>query len=140
MKMKPVVVTLTLLLPLVLSLSLQEDDLVFDDVGEETSQASIIQSKDQITWKTKDYNNKNQHPTVERFWGIPNDVATFGHVFKLKIPKQAFSGTVDHYEVKWYSVFFIFLDICQCFSSNSPIQESFVYCLIDSHDLGPLNN
>lgn len=114
-----IVLLLIALVPLINSINLQEDDLVFDDVGEEASQAPvIINTKDHDTNndnnnnddddEDNNINNKhnidinntnNKYKSIEKFRGVPDDVAIVGHVFKLKIPKQAFSGNVDHYEV-----------------------------------------
>jgi neurexin len=36
---------------------------------------------------------------VQKLWGIPDTMATVGKLFHMKIPGDAFSGDVDHYEV-----------------------------------------
>jgi hypothetical protein len=36
---------------------------------------------------------------VQKLWGIPDTVATVGKLFHMKIPGDAFSGDVGHYEV-----------------------------------------
>jgi neurexin len=36
---------------------------------------------------------------VQKLWGIPDTVANVGKLFHMKIPGDAFSGDVDHFEV-----------------------------------------
>lgn len=97
--MKPPVLTLTLLLPLVLGLTLQEDDIVFDDNVEEVTSVSPVAHRKEHEIPRIRTEKKNAHH-VERLWGVPKTSITVGHLFKLKIPKEAFGGDVDHYEVK----------------------------------------
>ncbi|XP_058799725.1 dystroglycan 1-like isoform X2 [Phymastichus coffea] len=78
--------------------SYQEDDLVFDDVGEETPTASSEQPA-----TTSEPNRRDRGkpcPFVQRLLGMPDAVAQVGHVFKLHVPKQAFSGSIDYYEAR----------------------------------------
>lgn len=111
-------VTFLLLLPHCYALAIQaEDDLVFDDVGEEAASAGKVdpgiihhQNQDrQREQRHKDHRDREQklakentsstNSRVERLWGMPDVTATQGHVFKMKIPKQAFGGNVQRYEV-----------------------------------------
>lgn len=96
----PYVLACFLLLPTaLLGLTLQEDDLVFDDVGEETTStaATVI--------RTNWYEQKYPHET-RRHQGASFDkervhvVVPVGHVLKLKVHKEAFSGPEDYYEVR----------------------------------------
>lgn len=84
---------LSLLLSLTLGLTLQEDDLVFDEVSEETSQPPTVVTRHK-EHEVKIHKHK-KYKKIERFWRI----AVVGQVFKLKIPRQAFSGNIDRYEV-----------------------------------------
>ena len=93
-----------LLLPLVLGLTLQEDDLVFDDVGEDsTSTAATVISRRfddrRTSWHEQQWPHDLTKQQVERLWSVPDVVVPVGHVLKLRIPRQAFSGPVDYYEV-----------------------------------------
>lgn len=109
MKKHPHILTcVLLLLPLALALSLQEDDLVFDDVGEDNDNvpvgpalinhhASSRGRSDQHGSSSRD--GRRHASRVERAWGVPDSVVPIGHVFRMKIPRQAFSGSVDFYEV-----------------------------------------
>lgn len=120
MKKHPrILACILLLLPLALGLSLQEDDLVFDDVGEDNDNDNDNMSA--RLWDfgpvlinnhhaTRDRSDRNEHESssrdgrrhasrVERAWGVSDSVVPVGHVFKMKIPRQAFSGNVDFYEV-----------------------------------------
>jgi neurexin len=36
---------------------------------------------------------------IQRLWGIPDTVAPLGKLFHMNVPRDAFSGDVDHYEV-----------------------------------------
>ncbi|XP_015119137.1 myb-like protein U isoform X1 [Diachasma alloeum] len=93
--MKLTCLALTLLLPLTLGLNYQEDDLVFDDITEETSPPPTVVTRHEVkTYKAKAYKK------IRRFRGIPDGIAVVGQVFKLKIPKQAFSGNVDSYDIR----------------------------------------
>lgn len=94
-----------LLLPLVLGLTLQEDDLVFDDVGEDsTSTAATVISRRfddrRTSWHEQQWPHDVTKQQVERLWGVPDVVVPVGHVLKLRIPRQAFTGPVDYYEVR----------------------------------------
>ncbi|XP_033227907.1 dystroglycan isoform X2 [Belonocnema kinseyi] len=110
-------VTFLLFLPHCYTLAIQtEDDLVFDDVGEEAASAVKVdpgiihhQNQDhQREQRHKDHrdrqhklskeNTSSTSGRVERLWGMPDVTATQGHVFKMKIPKQAFGGNVQRYE------------------------------------------
>ena len=99
----PCVLAYFLLLPAVLGLSLQEDDLVFDDVGEENSSPATVISRRYEELRTSWHEQKRPHDSkryqVERLWGVPDVIVPVGHVLKLRIPRQAFAGTVDYYEV-----------------------------------------
>lgn len=108
--MKPLLVAASLLLPLALSLTLQEDDLVFDDVGEPSASGSSLYGADEYRDHDKKHDRTridNKKHNVERLWGIPDTSVVVGHVFKMRILKQAFSGSVDHFEVKIFHSSFI---------------------------------
>ncbi|XP_032681141.1 dystroglycan isoform X2 [Odontomachus brunneus] len=104
---KPHVLACVLLLPLALALSLQEDDLVFDDVGEDNENDAPLSTVNYHTVPRADRREHvvepsfrdNRRHRFERLWGVPDTVVPVGHVFKMKIPRQAFSGNVDFYEV-----------------------------------------
>lgn len=103
MKKPHVLASLLLLLPLALGLSLQEDDLVFDDVGEDIENDALAPTVNYHTGSRADRHdpssrNGRRH-RFERLWGVPDTVVPVGHAFKMKIPRQAFSGNVDFYEV-----------------------------------------
>lgn len=109
MKKHPHILTcVLLLLPLALALSLQEDDLVFDDVGEDNDNDNVPVGPALINHHTS--RGRSEHGSssrdgrghasrLERAWGVPDSVVPVGHVFRMKIPRQAFSGSVDFYEV-----------------------------------------
>ena len=114
MKKHPHILTcVLLLLPLTLGLSLQEDDLVFDDVSEDNGNDNVPVGPVLINHHTssRGRSNRYEHESpsrdgrswhasrVERAWGVPDSVVPVGHVFRMKIPRQAFSGSVDFYEV-----------------------------------------
>ncbi|CAB0031996.1 unnamed protein product, partial [Trichogramma brassicae] len=91
-----------LLLGLVTGLSLaasyQEDDLVFDDVGNES--ASPSSSRAEQLEERQHAKEPKKWLRVEKLLGMPDIAATVGKVFKLHVPKQAFSGNVDYYEAR----------------------------------------
>ncbi|XP_072747306.1 uncharacterized protein [Anoplolepis gracilipes] len=110
MKKHPhILACILLLLPLALGLSLQEDDLVFDDVGEDNDNDNLPAGPALINHATHSRSDRYEHGSsrdgrrhasrVERAWGVSDSVVPVGHVFKMKIPRQAFSGNVDFYEV-----------------------------------------
>ncbi|XP_014212540.1 dystroglycan-like [Copidosoma floridanum] len=74
------------------ALSLPEDDLVFEDEAPD-------QQPQQHVKEPKPRPGKKWRP-VKSLLGMPDAVAPAGHLFKLGVPKQAFSGSVDYYEVK----------------------------------------
>lgn len=100
---KPHILTYLLILPLVVGFTLQEDDLVFDDVGEENSSSPSIERhvEDRVGNEHDRRSSKDtrRHHRVERLWGVPDVVVPVGHVFKLRITRQAFGGSVDRYEI-----------------------------------------
>lgn len=101
---KPHILTYLLLLPLVLGFNLQEDDLVFDDIGEESSstpsiERHIIDRSRTVGHDRRLVKDTKRHHRVERLWDIPDVIVPVGHVFKLRITRQAFGGSVDRYEV-----------------------------------------
>lgn len=131
MKKHPhVVACVLLLLSLASGLSLQEDDLVFDDVGEDNDndytpaaaglpltnhsanhhqyRSDRLLSEHHPDEPSKYHSdgsssrNTKRHASfegVERLWGVPDVVTMVGHVFKMRIPDEAFAGDVDFYEV-----------------------------------------
>ncbi|XP_046628193.1 dystroglycan 1 isoform X3 [Neodiprion virginianus] len=101
----PLLLILLLVFPLTLTLTLQEDDLVFDDVGEPSASASgpsIFSNEEHQEYneRKRDRSRDGKKHNVERLWGIPNTFVVVGHVFKMRILKQAFSGSVDHFEAR----------------------------------------
>ncbi|XP_046746458.1 dystroglycan 1-like isoform X4 [Diprion similis] len=101
----PLLLILLLVFPLALSLTLQEDDLVFDDVGESSASASgpsIFSNEEHQEYneRKRDRSRDGKKHNVERLWGIPDTSVVVGHVFKMRILKQAFSGSVDHFEAR----------------------------------------
>ena len=74
---------------------------MFDDVGEETPtgvSAEAESSPSPSPASTHSHSSKKWQ-RVEKLLGMPDAVASVGHVFKLHVPKQAFAGDVDFYEV-----------------------------------------
>lgn len=37
---------------------------------------------------------------VSRLWGVPDTYAVVGKLFSLAVPKKAFKGDIDYYEVR----------------------------------------
>jgi hypothetical protein len=117
-KMKPMkLLPLLFLLPLCLGMSMQEDDLVFDDVGEETPTVGTEsespqhqQSRDNTLSKGKTAppmpfpKHAKKWQGVQKLLPIHDSIATVGHVFKLHIPKDLFTGSLDYYEVRFMSL------------------------------------
>jgi len=108
MKKHPHILTcVLLLLPLALGVNLQEDDLVFDDVGEDNDNVGTVLinhhtsrgRSDRYEHGSSSRDGRRHASRVERAWGVPDAVVPIGHVFRMKIPRQAFSGSVDFYEV-----------------------------------------
>lgn len=101
---------LAFIIPLALGLTFQEDDLVFDDVSDDSqpiSSASPLinqppelyqpqppQSQSHPSTGSKIIESTSQSPFPEA-----NVTTTVGHVFRFKVPKHAFGGSVNHYEV-----------------------------------------
>ena len=52
--------------------------------------------------KPKDTKFSNIVP-VHRVWGIPDTQTVVGKLYVLQIPKDAFKGDIDHYEVSFQS-------------------------------------
>lgn len=95
----PYFLTCFLLLPTaLLGLTLQEDDLVFDDVGEET--ASTAATVIRTNWYEQKYSHDTKRHQFDKERVIPHVVVPVGHVLKLKVHKEAFSGPEDYYEVR----------------------------------------
>ncbi|XP_076659252.1 uncharacterized protein LOC143362733 isoform X3 [Halictus rubicundus] len=105
MKNPYVLACFLLLAPLSSGLTLQEDDLVFDDVGDEgtSTAATVINSRrfdePRTSWHEENRPRDLKRHQVEMLWGVPDVVVPVGHVLKLRIPRQAFTGPVDYYEV-----------------------------------------
>lgn len=79
---------LGLAMALVVTVSHSEEDFAF-----ETSAAE----------EQETHNGLYTHPIstpVQKLWGIPDTVATVGKLFHMKIPGDAFSGDVGHYEAR----------------------------------------
>lgn len=86
--------------------------MVFDDVGEDndndnspTGSALINHHatrgrSDRYEHGSSSRDGRRHTSRVERAWGVSDSVVPVGHVFKMKIPRQAFSGNVDFYEVR----------------------------------------
>ncbi|XP_011876234.1 PREDICTED: dystroglycan isoform X2 [Vollenhovia emeryi] len=112
MKKHPHILTcaLFLLLSLALGYSLQEDDLVFDDVGEDNDNGNVPNvlmnphsrrgQTDRHEHGSSSRDGRRHASRVERAWGVPDSILLAGHVFRMKIPQQAFSGSVVSYEVR----------------------------------------
>lgn len=112
-----------LLLPLtLLGLNLQEDDLVFDDVGEDNDN-NVMVGPVLINHRTshgrfESLSRRNSFRMVEKARSIPDVIVPVGHVFKMKISRPTFSGNVDFYEVRWPSITHIFSNIFRLRSWN----------------------
>lgn len=77
----------------------------------------------EVFYKSQNYTNKNlvlqihqldylqvelqlNHSEIEknglrRLWGVPDTSAYVGHLFRMEIPKEAFSETVNTYKVRF---------------------------------------
>lgn len=89
----------------VLGLTLQEDDLVFDDVGEEgTSTAATVISRRyderKANWLEQKYPHEVKRHQFDEVNNVPHVVVPVGHVLKLRVHKEAFTGPEDYYEVR----------------------------------------
>ncbi|KAJ8674207.1 hypothetical protein QAD02_005469 [Eretmocerus hayati] len=89
-----------------LSLSLPpEDEFIFDDEQPSSSSSSNEPVETQANYADR-HQSKLQHQTVkesqrvDRLLGLPDAVATVGHVFKIHVPDQAFAGDVDYYKAR----------------------------------------
>ncbi|XP_045452304.1 dystroglycan 1 [Melitaea cinxia] len=80
-------VACALLLLCPLALSRHDDDFAFDN--NEEFQVELTANHSEIA--------KNG---LRRLWGVPDTSAYVGHLFRMEIPKQAFSGDVLAYKVK----------------------------------------
>lgn len=104
MKNPYVLACLLLVAPAVLCLTLQEDDLVFDDVGEEgTSTAATVISRrydeHKANWLEQKYPHEVKRHQFDKVNNVPHVVVPVGHVLKLRVHKEAFTGPEDYYEV-----------------------------------------
>lgn len=126
------------LLPVILGLSLQEDDLVFDDAGEENDNDKVPAGPSLLNHHTSRGRSDHEHGSssrngwrhssrVERAWGVPDAVVPVGHVFKMKIPRQAFSGNVDFYEVSPNDSHLVFPDLRSRDQSQDFLVGSFLH-------------
>ncbi|XP_076637441.1 uncharacterized protein LOC143349794 isoform X2 [Colletes latitarsis] len=125
----PYLLACFLLLPLVLGLTLQEDDLVFDDIGEDSSSSSTAATVNsrrfdlafddvgedgastaatainrrfndlRTSWRDHKRPYDTDKHQVERLWGVPHVVVPVGHVLKLRIPQQPFTEPADYYQL-----------------------------------------
>lgn len=78
---------LGLAMALLMTASHSEEDFAFETPAAEEQEA---------------LSGLHAHPIstpVQKLWGIPDTVANIGKLFHMKIPGDAFSGDVDHYEV-----------------------------------------
>ncbi|XP_050352767.1 dystroglycan 1 isoform X4 [Nymphalis io] len=80
-------VACALLLLCPLALSRHDDDFAFDN--NEEFQVELTANHSEIA--------KNG---LRRLWGVPDTSAYVGHLFRMEIPKQAFSGDVLAYKVR----------------------------------------
>ncbi|XP_062529974.1 dystroglycan 1 isoform X6 [Bombyx mori] len=76
-----------LLLLCPLALSRHDDDFAFDN--SEEFQVELTANHSEIA--------KNG---LRRLWGVPDTLAYVGHLFRMEIPKEAFSGKVVAYKVR----------------------------------------
>ncbi|XP_049877317.1 dystroglycan 1 isoform X2 [Pectinophora gossypiella] len=76
-----------LLLLCPLALSRHDDDFAFDN--SEEFQVELTANHSEIA--------KNG---LRRLWGVPDTSAYVGHLFRMEIPKEAFSGKVQTYKVR----------------------------------------
>lgn len=79
---------LGLAMALVMTASHSEEDFAFETPSAEEQEA---------------LNGLHTHPIstpVQKLWGIPDTVASVGKIFHVKVPGDAFSGDVDHYEAR----------------------------------------
>ncbi|XP_039758900.1 dystroglycan isoform X2 [Pararge aegeria] len=80
-------VACTILLLCPLALSRHDDDFAFDN--NEEFQVDLTANHSEIA--------KNG---LKRLWGVPDTSAYVGHLFRMEIPKEAFSGEVLAYKVR----------------------------------------
>ncbi|CAL7949940.1 unnamed protein product [Xylocopa violacea] len=101
----PYVLACFLLLPAVLGLNLQEDDLVFDDVGEESSSTAATVISRRYDERRDSWHEQKHHPRdrerhhLDRLPNVPHVVVPVGHVLKLRVHRESFSGPEDYYEL-----------------------------------------
>ncbi|CAB3257028.1 unnamed protein product [Arctia plantaginis] len=84
-RMRYIVCALLLLCPL--ALTRHDDDFAFDN--SEEFQVELTANHSEIA--------KNG---LRRLWGVPDTSAYVGHLFRMEIPKEAFSGKVIAYKVR----------------------------------------
>ncbi|XP_059060908.1 dystroglycan 1 isoform X2 [Achroia grisella] len=70
-----------------LALSRHDDDFAFDNSDE--FQVELTANHSEIT-----------RNGLRRLWGVPDTSAYVGHLFRMEIPKEAFSGEVQAYKVR----------------------------------------
>ncbi|KOC64837.1 Dystroglycan [Habropoda laboriosa] len=105
MKNPYVLACFLLLLPSVLGLALQEDDLVFDDVGEEntgSTAATVISCEEpprRVSWHDQKRPLEPKRYQLDRLRDIPRVVVPVGHLLKLKVDREMFSGPEDYFEL-----------------------------------------
>lgn len=124
MKNPYVLACFLLVAPAVLSLTLQEDDLVFDDVGEEgTSTAATVISRRyderKANWFEQKYPHEIKRHQFDKVNNVPHVVVPVGHVLKLRVHKEAFTGPEDYYEVRKNQLLFLL-------GTASPCIEHFI--------------
>ncbi|XP_053595810.1 dystroglycan 1 isoform X1 [Microplitis demolitor] len=104
-------ILLSFIIPLALGLTFQEDDLVFDDVSDDSqpiSSASPLTNQPSESSSESSQASSHYHkdlkikgiPNVESPFPQANVTTTVGHIFKFKISKQSFGSSVNHYEIR----------------------------------------
>ncbi|XP_057333424.1 dystroglycan 1-like isoform X2 [Microplitis mediator] len=104
-------ILLSFIIPLALGLTFQEDDLVFDDVSDDSQPiSSASPSTNQPSESSSESSQASSHyhkdlkikdiANVESPFPQANVTTTVGHIFKFKISKQSFGSSVNHYEIR----------------------------------------
>lgn len=78
---------------------------MFDDVGEEgTSTAATVISRRyderKANWFEQKYPHEIKRHQFDKVNNVPHVVVPVGHVLKLRVHKEAFTGPEDYYEVR----------------------------------------
>lgn len=66
-----------------------------------------------ISSNNEDYNDiedkRNSEVLIRKLWGIQDVTTSAGKLFRYKIPPDAFSGKITHYEVRHFKIIILTL-------------------------------